>query len=579
MKLIPDQIIDKRYKVIKRLGQGGMGEVWKALDQQAGGDVVIKMPLEGSNHTVLDRFANEAKMMREHSMGNPNILDIQGMGNIDSIPYYVMRYLAGGSLEDRRPIVDEQGQPDFRPESYEWLMTIAKALDFLHSKNVLHRDVKPGNIMFNESGDAYLVDFGIVKTPLEASSFTSAPTAANSSPGTVEYMPPEVLAGQIETLSGLGDQYALAVTLYEMIAGRRPFTGPTETAIYHAIERGPTPLTEIKTGIPQSASAVVTRVLRSDPERRFKTCREFALAFLSALEERGGPVGPGGPGAGESGGSLFDDNRGRVIPKKPEGKTGRKRLTFWLTGTVVFLVGLGAFFALAVYPKIKLAANQTESLNNLRQLGLAAHNYQAAHERYPAQGFSNFRDLDDRVIGAELFLSWRTTVLPFLELSSLADSIDTTKPWDSVENRPFIKDIPYGYVSPFASELRAGGKTVYVALSSSQEEGGRSTVFPKPQEFDNRGRIGSGDISDGTSNTILFVEANKSAAVEWTRPRDIDFDLKNPKRHLGGLVPSGVINTVFADGSTHALSPDTSPEVLKSLALMNDGEVVEREDF
>ena len=88
---------------------------------------------------------------------------------------------------------------------------------FLHSKNVLHRDVKPGNIMFNEGGDAYLVDFGIVKTPLEASSFTSAPTADKSSPGTVEYTPPEVLAGETETLSGLGDQYALAVTLLSLI--------------------------------------------------------------------------------------------------------------------------------------------------------------------------------------------------------------------------------------------------------------------------------------------------------------------------------------------------------------------------
>ena len=255
-QLKPDQIIDKRYKVTEHLGQGGMGVVWKAIDQQAGGEVVIKMPLDDSNPTVLQRFGNEAKMMRTHSMGNQSILDIQGMGDIDGIPYYVMRFLSGGSLEDRCPIVDDQGQPDFRPESYEWLTTIAKALDFLHSKDVLHRDVKPANILFNESGDAYLVDFGIVKTPLEASSFTSAPTAANTSPGTIEYMPPEVLAGEVGMISGLGDQYALAVTLYEMIAGERPFTGPTETAIYRAIENGPQPLTNVKHSMPSLASEV-----------------------------------------------------------------------------------------------------------------------------------------------------------------------------------------------------------------------------------------------------------------------------------------------------------------------------------
>ena len=291
MTLKPNQIIDKRYKVTQHLGQGGMGVVWKAVDQQAGGDVVIKMPLDDSNPIILQRFGNEAMMMRQHSTGNPNILDIQGMGDIDGIPYYVMRFLSGGSLEDRCPIVDDQGQPDFRPESYEWLRTIAKALDFLHSKDVLHRDVKPGNILFNESGDAYLVDFGIVKSPLEASSFTSAPTAANTSPGTIEYMPPEVLMGEADALSGLGDQYALAVTLYEMIVGKRPFTGPTETAIYSAITKGPEPLIEVKAGTPKLASDVVARALNSDPNQRFQTCREFASAFVAGLRPDAG-VGP-----------------------------------------------------------------------------------------------------------------------------------------------------------------------------------------------------------------------------------------------------------------------------------------------
>ena len=283
MTIEPDQLIDNRYKIIKHLGQGGMGTVWKATDQQAGGDVVIKMPLDDSNPVILQRFGNEAKMMRQHSMGNQSILDIQGMGDIDGVPYYVMRFLSGGSLEDRCPIVDEQGQPDFRPESYEWLTTIAKALDFLHSKDVLHRDVKPGNILFNESGDAYLVDFGIVKSPLEASNFTSAPTAANTSPGTIEYMPPEVLAGEVDAISGLGDQYALAVTLYQMIAGKRPFTGPTETAIYRAIEKGAPSLVEIKAGMPPTAAKVVSKALNSDPLKRFETCRKFATAFDSAL--------------------------------------------------------------------------------------------------------------------------------------------------------------------------------------------------------------------------------------------------------------------------------------------------------
>jgi formylglycine-generating enzyme required for sulfatase activity len=106
-------------------------------------------------------------------------------------------------------------------------------------------------------------------------------------------MPPEVLAGEVDAISGLGDQYALAVTLYEMIVGKRPFTGPTETAIYRAIEKGAKPLIEIKSGIPQMAADVVRRALNSDPSQRFKTCREFASAFVAGL--RGGVVnGPSG---------------------------------------------------------------------------------------------------------------------------------------------------------------------------------------------------------------------------------------------------------------------------------------------
>ena len=172
MELASNQIIDKRYKILTHLGQGGMGEVWKAIDEQLGDEVVIKLPLINSDPVILKRFATEAQMMRKHSIGNPNILDIQGVRDIDGTPYYVMRFLPGGSLEDRCPLVDSNGQPEFKVETFEWLLSIGKALDYLHSNGVLHRDVKPANILFNQSGDAYLADFGIAKNPTEVTNFT-----------------------------------------------------------------------------------------------------------------------------------------------------------------------------------------------------------------------------------------------------------------------------------------------------------------------------------------------------------------------------------------------------------------------
>ena len=104
-----------------------MGEVWKAIDQQLDDEVVIKMPLTNSDPIILKRFAIEAQMMRKHSIGNPNILDIQSVGEINGTPYYVMRFLPGGSLEDRCPLVDQE-KPEFKTETFEWLIGIGKAL-------------------------------------------------------------------------------------------------------------------------------------------------------------------------------------------------------------------------------------------------------------------------------------------------------------------------------------------------------------------------------------------------------------------------------------------------------------------
>ena len=380
MKLKPDQIIDNRYKIIERLGKGGMGEVWKATDQQLDDEVVLKMPLVNSDPAILQRFATEARLMRRHSTGNPNIVDIQGVGDIDGTPYYVMRYLSGGSLEDRSPLVDANA-PEFITETFEWLLSIGKALDYLHGSGVLHRDVKPANIIFNRSGDGYLADFGIAKNPTEVTAFTQISTATGVSPGTFGYMAPEVLRPDPDIpATGAVDQYALAVTLYESIAGKRPYAATNLIELYIQTQEGCPPLCDSIPDLPESASGALMKALSASPDDRFSSCRQFAETFLAGLSGKiassvvppamdpaeaetgmvpvvgsgvvSGEVQGGtpviGPGASHDGGRLFGANRGPVIPKKPDGPaTGRSMAPalIGLGALLLALIGGGLFFS------------------------------------------------------------------------------------------------------------------------------------------------------------------------------------------------------------------------------------------
>ena len=287
MNLQPNQIIDNRYQIIEKIGQGGMGTVWKAFDQQLNDEVVIKMPLVNSETVLLQRFATEARMMRTHSIGSPYIIDIQGFGTVDGTPYYVMRFLPGGSLEDRCPLVNSAEATEFKIETFEWLLSIGKALDYLHSNGVMHRDVKPANILFNKSGDAYLADFGIAKNPTEASSFTQYSTATGTSPGTFGYMAPEVLYPEPENLiGGAADQYALAVTLHESIAGQRPYDSANMIKLYQQTQEGCPPLRSSFPHLPEAASQAVARALSADSSQRFANCRAFSDAFLDGLRSK-----------------------------------------------------------------------------------------------------------------------------------------------------------------------------------------------------------------------------------------------------------------------------------------------------
>ena len=198
----------------------------------------------------------------------------------------------------------------------------------------------------------------------------------------------------------------------------------------------------------------------------------------------------------------------------------------------------------------RAAARRTTSMNNLRQMALGCLNYESAHQHFPTQ--ANYDDEDKPL------LSWRVHILPYIEQNALYEQFHLDEPWDSDHNKKLIEKMPAVYESPTVSVAK--GKTVYLGIA------GEGAIF-------NQEETGFGAITDGSSNTALFVEVNPELAVEWTKPQDYECDAENPLAGLGNAQPGGFL-TAFCDGSTHFIANSVDPEVWKNITQMSDGNVV-----
>lgn len=289
------EIADRRYQVTHRMGQGGMATVYHACDRRLRTEVVIKVPLARmlAVPEFAARFSREIRSMTEFS--HPHIVHVLDVGSHEDLPFAVLQYLSGGSLEDRlRPEAafagasteDDAGWQAAEPASLvHWLSKIAAALDYIHTKGVVHRDVKPGNILFDEDDNPYLTDFGIVKAlgEMAAEQEQQQLTSFGSVLGTIRFMAPEVLAGL--RYDGRADQFALAVTAYLALTGRYPFQGNSPvTMLYQQSLGRPRPIHELRRQLSAESSAVLSKALDREPQGRFATCSEFSAALLRALE-------------------------------------------------------------------------------------------------------------------------------------------------------------------------------------------------------------------------------------------------------------------------------------------------------
>lgn len=282
-------VFKENYEIKGKLGAGGMGTVYRAYQASLDRDVAIKvLPTHYSTDPqFIERFRIEARAMAR--LTHPNIVTVYDTGEWQGLFFIVMEYVPGGTIKQLI------GKPMPPKDASLFIKQVASALHFAHEHGIIHRDVKPVNVLLGESLSEYrravLSDFGIAKMTQSNENLTVAGTGI----GTPEYMSPE--QGRGEKIDGRTDLYALGVMLYEMLAGRVPFQGANYMAtLFMHLTEAPPPLRAPGRDISPAVEAVVMRALAKEKEQRFQTALEFSQALEEAVRIPAGvPISPPGP--------------------------------------------------------------------------------------------------------------------------------------------------------------------------------------------------------------------------------------------------------------------------------------------
>jgi eukaryotic-like serine/threonine-protein kinase len=275
-------VLPERYAEPRLIGHGGMGEIYLAEDRQLGRKVAVKVLAErfARDESLRSRFTREALAAARLS-SEPHVVTIYDVGESEGRPFIVMEYLGGGTLGARAR--DRPVRPD---QALHWLDQVGQALDAAHARGVVHRDVKPANLLFDDRGQIRVVDFGVARVIDET---TGQLTAAGTVLGTAGYISPEQARGG--GASAASDLYSLGIVAYELLTGGRPFErgSATAEALAHLHEPVP-PASQRSVGLPRSVDAVFDRALAKDPGRRYRSAAAFVSALRGALQTEEEPT-------------------------------------------------------------------------------------------------------------------------------------------------------------------------------------------------------------------------------------------------------------------------------------------------
>ena len=271
----PDTIIDGRYRVIRRLGSGGMADVYCAEDQQLGRSVALKLLYRHFAEDVqfVERFRREASSAA--GLQHPNIVGIFDRGEWDGTYYIAMEFIEGRTLKD---VIRERG-PAPPEAAVDIVLQILRAARFAHQRGIVHRDIKPHNVLIDDEGRVKVTDFGIARAG------ASDMTETGSIMGTAQYLSPEQAQGK--PVDARSDLYSIGIVLYEMLTGRVPFDAESPVAVaLKQVSEAPMPPRELNPEIPPALDAVVLRALEKDPARRYAERRRVHRRARGARRSR-----------------------------------------------------------------------------------------------------------------------------------------------------------------------------------------------------------------------------------------------------------------------------------------------------